>query len=130
MSMNILKKGDIILISIIVAAIAVSFAAISIYKNSGYDTHKVAVIKVKDRVIKRIDLNTVTEQQRVEISGESIQIILVENGRIRFEESDCPDKICVKTGWLSEKGDMAVCIPNSTLIKIEGQSDKVDVVTY
>ena len=130
MSMNILKKGDVILISIIAAAIVVSFAAISIYKNSGDDTHKVAVIKMKDRVIKRIDLNTVTKPQKVEISGESIQIILVENGRIKFEESDCPDKICVKTGWLSEKGDMAVCIPNSTLIKIEGQSEKVDVVTY
>lgn len=130
MSMNMLKKGDIILLGIISAAIVISFAAVSTYKRSGNDTDKVAVIKMKDEIIKSIDLSTVKEPQKIEVSGKHIQVVLVERGRIRFLEADCPDKICVNTGWLSEKGDMAVCIPNSTMIKIEGQSDKVDVVTH
>ena len=130
MSMNMLKKGDIILLGIIAAAIVISFAAVSTYKRSGKDTRKVAVIKMKDEIIKSIDLSTVNEPQKIEVSGKHIQVILVERGRIRFFEADCPDKICVSTGWLYEKGDMAVCIPNSTMIKIEGQSDKVDVVTH
>ena len=125
-----MKKGDIILLGTIVAAIVISFAVVSTYKRSGKDTGKVAVIKMKERVIKSIDLNTVNEPQKIEVSGKHIQVILVERGRIRFLEADCPDKICVSTGWLSERGDMAVCIPNSTMIKIEGQSDKVDVVTH
>lgn len=130
MSMNMLKKGDIILLGIIAAAIVISFAVVSTYKRSGEDTGKVAVIKMKDEIIKSIDLSTVNEPQKIEVLGKHIQVILVERGRIRFLEADCPDKICVNTGWLSEKGDMAVCIPNSTMIKIEGQSDKVDVVTH
>ncbi len=130
MSMNMLKKGDIILLGIISAAIVISFAAVSTYKRSGNDTDKVAVIKMKDEIIKSIDLSTVKGPQKIEVSGKHIQVVLVERGRIRFLEADCPDKICVNTGWLSEKGDMAVCIPNSTMIKIEGQSDKVDVVTH
>lgn len=130
MSMNMLKKGDIILLGIIAAAIVISFAAVSTYKSSGKDTGKVAVIKMKDEIIKSIDLSTVNESQKIEVSGKYTQVILVERDRIRFLEADCPDKICVSTGWLSEKGDMAVCIPNSTMIKIEGQSDKVDVVTH
>jgi hypothetical protein len=130
MSMNMLKKGDIILLGIIAAAIVISFAVVSTYKRSGKHTDKVAVIKMKDEIIKSIDLSTVSQPQQIEISGKYIQVILVERGRIRFLDSDCPDKICVNTAWLSEKGDMAVCIPNSTMIKIEGQSDKVDAVTH
>ncbi|WP_010252419.1 NusG domain II-containing protein [Acetivibrio cellulolyticus] len=130
MSMNMLKKGDIILVAIVIAIIAISFGGISIYKSGGKNTHKVAVIKVNDRVIEEIDLDTVTEPRKIEIPGYYNEVVLVEKGRIRFEEAQCPDKLCVKTGWLSERGDMAACIPNSALIKIEGQSEKVDVVTY
>lgn len=129
MSMNMLKKGDIVLLVIITVMVVISFAAVSKYKSSGYDTREVAVIKMRDRVIKSIDLSSVTEPQKIKVSGEYNQVILVENGRIRFLETDCPDKICVSAGWLSEKGDMAVCVPNNTMIKIEGQSDKVDIVT-
>lgn len=63
-------------------------------------------------------------------------VILVENGRIRFEETNCPDKTCVRTGWLEEPGDSAVCLPGRFMIKIEraegieGAKDEVDGVTY
>lgn len=130
MSMNMLKKGDIILLGIILIAIVLSFAWVLAYKRNDNGTHKVAVIKVKDRVIEEIDLSSVVEPQRIEIPGEYAQVILVEKDRIRFEEAECPDKVCVSVGWLSEKGDMAVCIPNSTMIKIEGQSEKVDIITH
>ncbi|HOP99254.1 MAG TPA: NusG domain II-containing protein [Acetivibrio clariflavus] len=128
--MNMLKKGDIVLIGIIGVAIVISSVFVLQYKRVDNGTHKIAVIKVKDKVVKSIDLSSVTEPQRIEISGEYNQVVLVENGRIRFLEAECPDKVCVNTGWLSDKGDMAVCIPNSTMIKIEGQSSKVDIVTH
>lgn len=125
-----LKKGDILILGILVVAIVISFAYVSAYKKDDGGYRKVAVIKVKDKVVESIDLSTVTEPQRIEISGEYNQTVLVEKGRIRFLEAECPDKVCVNTGWLSEKGDMAVCIPNGSMIKIEGQSENVDVVTH
>lgn len=129
MSMNMLKKGDILIFGILAAAIVASFAYVSAYKRADNGTNKIAIIKVKDKVINSIDLSTVTEPQRIEISDKYNLVVLVENGRIRFEEAECPDKVCVDTGWLSEKGDIAVCLPNSTMIKIEGQSQKIDIVT-
>jgi len=130
MSMNILKKGDGILLVIVTITIIISFTAVSIYKRNGSEGSKIAVIKTKNKEVKRIDLSSVTKPQKIQISDEYNQVILVENDRIRFLESDCSEKICVNTGWLSQKGDVAVCIPNSTMIKIEGQSEKVDVITH
>ncbi len=129
MGMNMLKKGDAILIGVFAVVIVISLISMSIFKNSGENAHKIAVIKMNDRVIKKIDLDTVTEPMEIEVSGAYNEVILVEKGRIRFKEADCPDKLCVKFGWLSEKGDMAACIPNNALIKIEGSDKKVDAVT-
>lgn len=125
-----LRKGDFFLIGIAIVLIAASFIGVSIYKGAEEDTKKIAVIKQDDKEVKRIDLDTVNEPLEIKISGAYDETILVEKGRIRFKEADCPDKVCVKTGWLSSKGDMAVCLPNRTMIKIEGQSKDVDIVTY
>jgi len=69
--------------------------------------------------MERIDLDAVTEPREIKLQGHYHETILVEKGRIRFKEADCPDKICVKTGWLQEPGDTAVCLPNRAVITIE-----------
>lgn len=45
-------------------------------------------------------------------------------GGIRFYESDCPDQICVHTGFLRKVGDWAACVPNRALIRIRGSEDE------
>ncbi len=123
-----LKKGDIILIAAIILLTAAGFAARAFYGSGG--GHRVAVIKQDGRVIERIDLDAVREARKITVKGEYIDVILVEKGRIRFEEADCPNLDCVRTGWISGKGASAVCLPNRTSIRIEGESDKVDGTTY
>ncbi len=51
----------------------------------------------------------------------------VEDGRVRFTHSDCPDKVCVHTGWLSRAGQTAACLPAGVLVRVEGE-DTVDIV--
>lgn len=43
----------------------------------------------------------------------------VEDGKIRFIDSPCPDHLCEGFGWLEKAGDYAVCMPASTLCRIE-----------
>jgi len=45
-------------------------------------------------------------------------VFQVKDGAIAFVASDCPDKICVKTGFISHPGQMAACLPNHVVIKI------------
>ncbi|GAE86832.1 NusG domain II-containing protein [Acetivibrio straminisolvens] len=125
-----LKKDDLIIFGFVIILIAASFIGVSLYKSSGANTNKIAVIIKDNEEIKRIDIDAVSEPMEIAVSGDYSNIILVEKGRIRFKDAGCPDRVCVNTGWLTEKGDMAVCLPNRTMIKIEGQSDNVDIVTY
>lgn len=121
-----LKKGDIIFVVFILALALAGMAAINVVKNSSADKSLVAVVKQRDKIIERINLANVTEQRRIEVDGLYNESILVEKGRIRFEDADCPDRICVNTGWLEKVGDIAVCIPNQVMIRIEGSSGELD----
>ena len=56
-------------------------------------------------------------------------------GRIRFAQADCPDRVCVATGWISRPGQIAVCVPGHLMLKIDadptgesGETDDVDVI--
>ncbi len=42
----------------------------------------------------------------------------VKDGRIRFVSSDCPDKICVNTGFIGTPAQTAVCMPNRVSVTI------------
>lgn len=124
-----LKKGDIFLIVGILLFVFVGIILPKVFKENA-NVHKVAIIKQGDKVIKEIDLDEIIEPQRIEIQGEYSLVILAEKGRIRFEEADCPDKLCVKTGWISKLGDTAVCLPGRSIIKIKGKKAEIDGITY
>lgn len=53
----------------------------------------------------------------------------VRGGQIAFIRSDCPDQICVHTGFLSRSGRMAACLPNSVILFIlqSGEEDELDI---
>ncbi|MCW1712127.1 NusG domain II-containing protein [Caenicola nitritireducens] len=56
-------------------------------------------------------------------------VLKTEDGKIAVIASDCPDKDCVKRGWLQRPGDSAVCLPNRLVIRISGKTE-VDGVTW
>ena len=125
-----LKKGDIIIAAVSILVAVGSFGGVSLYKSAGNNLQRIAVIKQNDQIIRRINLETFEGSEEINVSGDYDEVILVENGRIRFKKADCPDKVCVKTGWLEQNGDIAVCLPNRVMIKIEGEPADVDIVTY
>jgi hypothetical protein len=53
-----------------------------------------------------------------ELTGKNISIE-VETQRARVLHSDCPDKVCVKTGWVSACGELAACLPNRVALYID-----------
>jgi len=55
-------------------------------------------------------------------------VIEVKGGRIRVKDSDCPQKICVKHGWLRYANDVIVCLPNKTILYLPKKSD-LDYIT-
>ena len=56
------------------------------------------------------------------------ETLTLENGVvIRFKgrsacilSSDCPDHTCVNNGWLTQAGQSSICLPNRTVLKLDG----------
>ncbi|MDD3270039.1 MAG: NusG domain II-containing protein [Syntrophomonadaceae bacterium] len=114
-----MKRNDIILTMIIILAVIATWGCLKWHPGRAENTHCIATITQNHKLIERIDLNTVSEAREIILPGKYHEIIQVEKGRIRFKEANCPDKICVKAGWLEKPGDIAVCLPNKAVIKIE-----------
>ncbi len=101
--------------------------AVSIYQD---DTEqKIAIISQNNVELDRISLDEHQDPYTVSYTGQYPGIIEVQNGKIRFKQAQCPDQVCVNTGWIQRPGEIAVCLPSGMIIKIEGtaQSD-VDII--
>ena len=47
--------------------------------------------------------------------------VLVQKGETFVEDSPCRAKICIKTGHISQAGQMIVCVPNKVVIRVVGK---------
>lgn len=60
-------------------------------------------------------------------SGDST--LKIENGRIRFLTSSCPNKICVHSGWHHKVGGFA-CAPNGIVVELKSPAVQYDAINY
>lgn len=123
MNVKLFKKADLIVIALITAA-----AGIFMFLGSRNSSNPVAEISVDGKIIQTIDLDSVKEKTEIKPDGDYNILIVAENGRIRFEHSDCEDKLCVASGNLEKSGDIAVCLPAKTVITVTGS--ELDAVVY
>lgn len=119
-----LRYGDFIVIVMIII-VAVLFVVL-FYENN--TNEKIAIISQNDIVLDRIELDKISERYVITYSGKYPGIIEVNNGKIRFSHADCPDQVCVNTGWIDKPGQIAVCLPAGVIIKIEGAQTDVDII--
>jgi len=54
-------------------------------------------------------------------------IFQIEEGQIAFIKSNCPDQICVRTGFQRYAGQIAACLPNHMILTIKSQIDSETV---
>lgn len=114
-----MKRNDMILLGIIIFVALLGWGGLKGYQRMQISTHCIAVITQNNTLVERIDLDTVSKPREIKLGGHYHETIIIEKGRIRFKQADCPDKICVNAGWLRNPGDMAVCLPNRVVVKIE-----------
>ncbi|SDD71056.1 NusG domain II-containing protein [Sporomusa acidovorans] len=68
-------------------------------------------------------------KQEIRIGGDShYDIIEVQGTKIRVREADCPDKDCIKMGWIDHAPQQIVCLPYRIVIKVIS-SAPVDIDT-
>ncbi|NOY40016.1 MAG: NusG domain II-containing protein [Nitrospirae bacterium] len=75
-----------------------------------------ATIEVNGKLLYRLSLN---EDKTVEVDGPiGVTRVEVKQGKIRIVDSPCPNKLCVRQGWI-ERGAI-ICLPNRVVVTIGG----------
>lgn len=116
-----MKKGDKILFVIVIAVLLIMSAGTYAYKLAFKGKDKIAVIKQEGKVVKTINLSKLKGTEKFDIKeGNHFNTIAIEKDKISIIDADCPDKVCIKTGWISDAGQSIVCLPNKLIVTIEG----------
>ncbi len=74
------------------------------------------------------DLGTTDDQTFVIEYENSSNTVEIKDGKIRISEAECPDGVCVRTGWLSSSAIPIVCLPNHLVINFADENSEVDAV--
>jgi len=113
-----IKRGDFIML-ILAGLVGIGLFLWRFFDRKAKPAgERVAIINRNGKEVARIDLDRVKETEYISFEDGIELTIEVEPGKIRFLESKCPDQICVYTGWLSEQGDTAACLPAKTIVTI------------
>lgn len=126
--MKIVKKLDIIVISILLIA---SFIPYGILKISLKDANYVyAKITVEGKEYKNIRLDNHKGEEVFNIkTDKGHNIIKIVDNKIAIIEADCPDKICLKPGYIGKVGETLVCLPHKVVVEIKGRANIEDEET-
>lgn len=118
MKIQNLKKGDFIIAIFAVIAILLFFLF------RGYSSsQKKAIVKIDGKIYMQIDLNSdYTDTEIIEFENGSYMELTYDSSGIAVTDVTCPDKICQNTGKINRTNQQIVCLPNKTIIYIEGKN--------
>ena len=116
MSLKKTSRGDMFLLLFLLVFLLGAFFAFR--QEAGEGCY--AEIRVDGELYRQVQLtgHQVREEFLVETSR-GRNLIVVEGKRIWVEEADCPDKICVRSGHLTQAGETAACLPHKLLIEVK-----------
>ncbi len=55
-------------------------------------------------------------------------VIEILDGKVRMHDADCPDRYCVRQGWIEYDGQSIICLPNMITVMVNGGDRTVDFV--
>lgn len=113
---NLFSKGDIFIIgTVIIISLFFLFSAF----NSAGETDKAVCIKVNGEIYTEVSLSTLQEPLEIKLENDGHHAVIhIENGEVCFSYSDCPDKLCVNQGEISNTGESIVCLPGRFSVSV------------
>ena len=119
---KLFRRADVI---VIVCVLLISF--LLFVPNFFNKDELIAQIYVDGEIADEINLDKVENEYTVS-PKEDIEIRIA-NGEIGFTHAPCRDKLCIRSGTLTSKGQTAACLPEKVVVIIKG-ADKTDMITY
>lgn len=123
-SRQLIRLRDAVIITLLLAA---AFA-VYVLRSGNSERGGFAEISFDGKVVGTIPLSADGEYSCPQLEG---MIFTVSEGTICVSESNCSDRICVKSGKLSRPGEAAVCVPNRAAVTVRSdrqENNDVDAV--
>ncbi len=121
------KRNTIFFLIILFLIICIGFLIQKYYFGKSGTS---AIIEQNGETVAELDLNKDTELFLNDGNGGS-NTITVYNGQISVTEANCPDLVCVRTGAISETGEVIACLPHKLIITISSdQTNSLDGLTW
>jgi hypothetical protein len=74
---------------------------------------------------------SLTHDRRLEVHGPlGTTTVVIEKQRVRVAADPGPRQYCVRQGWLSRAGEIAICAPNQVSVEIQGSRRAYDSLAY
>ncbi|SHH02398.1 Gx transporter family protein [Tepidibacter thalassicus] len=123
-----LKKLDVILIIIL---IIVNLGIIFNIKNKDDMSEKWVEIVVQGKTYKKVLIQDKSYEEKIKITTKfGYNYVYIHDGGVEIIDADCHDKICIKTGFIDKEGEIIACLPHKMYVKILGENEEVDNVSY
>ncbi len=117
------KAGDFL-----VLAVAAAFTALLTVHAWRPGPAERALVRAGGQLFAELDLH---RDQVIGVPGPLGETrIRVAEGRVRVESDPSPLQLCVKRGWLTDPGDVAVCLPNQVSVELAGTMRRYDSLAY
>ena len=116
-------KNDILLIAALLVLAAAVFGLLRLTRARGGE----AVVTVDGQTVAVLPLAA----DAALTVGEDLgfrNTVAVSGGRVRVTDADCPDKLCVRQGWISYDGESIVCLPHRLVVTVRGTEGDLDAV--
>lgn len=127
--MKFIKKTDLIIISVLLVLCVGGWFA---YQHFFGSKAALAEIYYKSQLVETVDLTAGVDKHFSIPQNKNVVFHAFSDGSICFEQSDCPDKICIHAGKLHTVGESAACLPNSIVMKIvpknQRGADDLDII--
>ncbi len=112
---------------VLILVTTVSVASLFVARATSAKASDLVTVEVKGKIVYRLSLSKDTE---VDVKGPlGITHVVIKDRRVRVTQSPCPEKICVRQGWISRGA--IVCVPNRVVVTVgtEIADRSVDAIT-
>ena len=118
-------------IKILIAVAAVIFAAGVIASVIVLNAPKKNNVQIKSggKVLYTLDLSQEPDRSFEIKTDSGSNTVEIKDGRIRVSAADCPDKTCVRMGWLDSAAMPIVCLPHDLVIAFTDADGGVDAIS-
>lgn len=115
--------GDWLVIAL--ASLAVTLSFVTLWRGE-------AAGKLQIRAGEQIFATLSLDQQRtLAVPGPlGVTTVVIDHGRVRVASDPGRHQYCVKQGWLSRAGQVAMCLPNQVSIELLGGEKTYDSLNY